>query len=256
MRPRGGTTTVKLLIFGTTGGTGRALVEQALEQGHEVTAFARDPTKVRTTHKNLRVAKGDILDSDSVAAAMKSQDVALSALGIKVNVWAIIVITIACQLFAALVPLSRLFVWIVRAGAPVLALLFFLRQKPTLSRNIVQAMQECGVKRFVCESSLGIADSKGQLGLLYNLLVIPLLLRNIFADKEAQEKIIKDSACEWVIVCPAALTNGPRTGVSKDGSKIGHWLFMAKISRADVADFMLKQLTDNAYLWKAPGISY
>ncbi len=85
MRPRGGTTTVKLLIFGTTGGTGRALVEQALEQGHEVTAFARDPTKVRTTHKNLRVAKGDILDSDSVAAAMKSQDVALSALGIKVS---------------------------------------------------------------------------------------------------------------------------------------------------------------------------
>jgi len=86
--------------------------------------------------------------------------------------------------------------------------------------------------------------------------LIPLLLRNIFADKEIQERIIKDSMLDWVIVRPAALTNGPRRGVYRHGMNIGHWFFTAKISRADVADFMLKQLTDNTYLRKTPGVSY
>jgi putative NADH-flavin reductase len=250
---------VKLLIFGATGATGRALVEQALEQGHEVTAFARNPEKVRTTHKNLHVAKGDIMDATSIAAAMQGQDAVLSALGLKVNPWPIILITVACQLFASHVPLSPLLVWMVRAGVPVSALFFFLRRKTTLSdgtRKIVQAMREHGVKRLICESSLGVGDSHGKLGLLYNLLLIPLLLRNIFADKAVQENIIREGASEWVVVRPAALTNGPRTGVYKVGANIGHWLYMAKISRADVAEFMLKQVTDNAYLGKTPGIAY
>jgi len=257
MRHGGGT--VKLLIFGATGGTGRALMEQALEQGHEVTAFARDPAKVRTSHKNLRVAKGDILDSGSIAAAMKGQDAVFSALGLKVNPWPVILITILCQIFAGRMPLSTPVEWLVRLGVPVLALLFLLRKKSTLSdgtRNILQAMQEQGVKRFICESSLGVGDSKGQLGLLYNLVLLPLLLRNIFADKEVQEKIIQESTCEWVIVRPAALTNGPRTGIYKHGANIGSRLSMAKISRADVAEFMLKQLGDTVYLRKSPGLSY
>jgi nucleoside-diphosphate-sugar epimerase len=148
---------------------------------------------------------------------------------------------------------------LVRAGVPIASLLFFLRRKTTLSegtRKIVHAMREHGVKRFICESSLGVGDSHGKLGLLYNLLLIPLLLRNIFADKAVQEQIIKDSLTEWVIVRPAALTNGPRTGVYIVGANIGDWLYSAKISRADVADFMLKQLTNTEYLGKTPGISY
>jgi putative NADH-flavin reductase len=78
---------MNLLILGATGGTGRALVEQALEEGHTGTAFARDPAKVRTTHQNLRIAEGDILDYDSVEAALRGQDAVLSALGIRVRVW-------------------------------------------------------------------------------------------------------------------------------------------------------------------------
>jgi hypothetical protein len=183
----------------------------------------------------------------------------LSALGVKVPTGAIITIAVLCQVFAAYVPLSKPLAWLVRAGVPVLAMLLLSRKTTTLSdgtRNIVQAMQKHGVKRFVCESSLGIGDSKGRLGFFYTFLLIPLLLRNIFADKEVQERIIKDSVLEWVIVRPAALTNGPRKGVHRDGMAIGHWFFTAKISRADVADFMLKQLTDNTYLRKTPGVSY
>jgi putative NADH-flavin reductase len=250
---------VKLLIFGATGGTGRALVEQALELGHAVTAFARNPAKVRTKHKNLRVVKGDILNYDSVEAAIKGQDAVLSALGVRMRTGAIIILAIVCQVFAARVALSRPFDWFVRVGVPFLALLIVLRKKTILSngtRNIVQAMEKLGVKRFICESSLGIGESKGQLGFLYNYILIPLLLRNVFADKEVQEKIIKNSALDWVIVRPAALTNGRRRGVYRHGMNIGHWFYTAKISRADVADFMLKQLTDNTYLRQTPGVSY
>jgi putative NADH-flavin reductase len=250
---------VKLLIFGATGGTGRALVQQALDQGYVVTAFARDPAKVRTTHKNLHVVKGDVSNYGSVEAAINGQDAVLSALGANIRTAGIVTVAILCQIFATFVPLCKPLVWLVRAGVPVLAMLIFSSRKTSLSdgtRNIVQAMQKNGVRRFIWESSLGIGDSEGRLGLLYSFLLIPLLLRGIFADKEVQEKIIKDSALEWVIVRPAALTNGPRKGIYNDGMSIGHRFFTAKISRADVADFMLRQLTENTYLRKTPGLSY
>ncbi len=250
---------MKVLIFGATGGTGRALVQQALEHGHDVTAFARDPAKVRTKHQNLRIVQGDVTNSGSVEAAIQGQDAVLSALGIRVATGAIITIAILCQVFAVFVPLSKPWAWLVRAGVPVLAMLLLSRKKTTLSDgtgNIVQAMQKHGVKRFVCETSLGIGDSKGRMGLLYSVFLIPLLLRNIFADKEVQEEIIKGSMLDWVVVRPAALTNGPRKGVHQVGMTIGHWFFTAKISRADVAGFMLKQLTDDTYLRKTPGVSY
>jgi uncharacterized protein YbjT (DUF2867 family) len=81
-------------------------------------------------------------------------------------------------------------------------------------------------------------------------------LRGLFADKEVQERTIRDSTLDWVIVRPAALTNGPRTGRYRHGQNVGHWLFTRKVSRSDVADFMLKQLTEKEYLHMSPGVSY
>jgi putative NADH-flavin reductase len=74
---------MNLLIFGATGGTGSAIVAQALEQGHRVTAFARNPDAIKTKHENLVVVQGDILDYASVERAVKRQDAVLSALGTK-----------------------------------------------------------------------------------------------------------------------------------------------------------------------------
>jgi uncharacterized protein YbjT (DUF2867 family) len=74
---------MNLLVFGATGGTGRAIVSQALEQGHRVAAFTRHPEAVKTEHKNLIVVSGDILDYASVERAVKGQDVVLSVLGTK-----------------------------------------------------------------------------------------------------------------------------------------------------------------------------
>jgi putative NADH-flavin reductase len=209
---------MKLLVFGATGGTGREIVAQALEQGHVVTVFVRNPAAITTKHDHLKVVQGDVLDYPSVEAAVQGQNAVLSALGVRK-----------------------------------------LRKNTILSdgtKNIIQAMERHGIKRFICESSLGVGDSRGQLGWVFNIFVIPLLLRNVFQDKEAQEQYIQQSSLEWVIVRPAALTNGPRTGAYRSGFSPTDRTIAAKISRTDVADFMLKQLTDNSYLRKTSGLSY
>lgn len=250
---------MKLLIFGATGGTGRALVEQALEQGHVVTAFARDPAKVGIRHQNLTVAQGNMLDHNSVEAAVKGQDAVLSGLGTRLPILAIVLAGFAFQVLARILALHGPLGLSVRIGGPLLALLILTRRTTTLSegtRNIVQAMEKLGVRHLICESSLGVADSRGRLGIFYNLLLVPLLLRNVFADKAVQEQIIKESALDWIIVRPTSLTNGPRKGVYRTGMEIGHWFFPTRISRADVADFMLKLLADDTYLRKTPGVAY
>jgi putative NADH-flavin reductase len=250
---------MNLLILGATGRTGRVLVEQALALGHTVTAFARNPAKVRTTHPNLRVAKGDISNYDSLEAAIRGQDAVLSALGTEVRVGALIGILLVCQVIARLAHLTGVVGLLVPIGVPILADLILFARTTELSegtRKIVRAMEKLGVRRFVCESSLGVGDSKGQLGFLYSYVIIPVLLRSVFADKQVQETVIRESNLEWVIVRPAALTNGPRTGVYRSGFGTGDKSIRATISRADVAEFMLEQTTGDTFLGKTPGLSY
>jgi putative NADH-flavin reductase len=250
---------MKLLIFGATGGTGRQLVEQALEQGHEVTAFVRNPAKVTTKHEKLKVVKGNILDCHSVGAAVAGQDAIFSALGVRFR-WQIIVIGIVVsQILVRTIAMPRWLQLVTDIGLPVLALLYVAHTPPLLSQAtkcILAAMEREGTKLFVCESSLGVGDSKGQLGAFYTYFFIPILLHSVFADKELQEKVIECSHVDWVIVRPAALTNGPKTGNYRAGFPVTDKSIRASISRADVADFMLRQLADRSYVGKTPGISY
>ncbi len=209
----------RILIVGATGGTGRELVEQALERGHAVTALVRDPARLPIEHPRLTVVRGDVLDESSVHMAMRGQDAVLSALGHK-------------QYFRP----SR----ILSDG----------------TRNILQAMDAHGVRRLVCETSLGIGDSSGRMGLYYTFFVIPLILPFYFWDKTRQEQAIARSDLEWVIVRPGALTNGERRGEARHGGRVGSLVRTVRISRADVADFMLNQLTSDTYLRAAPGVCW
>jgi putative NADH-flavin reductase len=209
---------MRLLIVGSTGGTGRELVDQALAQGHQVTALARTPENLNIKHRYLHTMKGDVTDWRSVEQAVAGQDAVLCALGTRV----------------------------VRKNT--------IQSEGT--SNIIMAMERHGVRRLVLESSLDVGDSRGQLGFFFTHVVRRFFLRNVFADKELQEKLVIDSPLEWVIVRPAFLTNGPRTGKYRIGFPPGDRTITRKISRADVADFMIKQATDNAYLGKTPGQSY
>jgi putative NADH-flavin reductase len=131
-----------------------------------------------------------------------------------------------------------------------------LKKNPALVKGIytiVRAMEEQSVQRFIYQSSLGVGNSQEHLNFLVRYIVIPLVLRNAIADHEDKEQIVRQSSLDWVIIRPAGLTNGPHTGEYRHGESMQYG---AKISRADVADFMLKQATDTTYLHKTPGISY
>jgi len=131
-----------------------------------------------------------------------------------------------------------------------------LKRNPALTQgvaNIVEAMERHHVRRLVYQSSLGVGDSRERVGFLIRYIIIPLVLRSAIADHEDKERIIQQSNLDWVIVRPAGLRDEPRTGNYRTGEDIE---FGARIARADVADFMLKQVTDDTYLKKTPGISY
>ena len=216
--PAAGARPGRVLVVGATGGTGRELVAQALERGHEVTAFVRDPAALRIEHPRLRVARGDVLDHATVEAAVRGQDAVLVALGHR-----------------RYLPPTR----VLSEG----------------TRNLLRAMEAHGTRRLVCQTSLGIGDSAGRMGLYYTLFVIPVILPFYYWDKLRQERLIAESRTPWVIVRPVILRNGPKRGVRRHGRGVGSWLWAPSIARADVAAFMLDQLADDTYLGQAPGVA-
>lgn len=124
------------------------------------------------------------------------------------------------------------------------------------TRNILAAMEGSGVRRLVCETSLGIGDSAARMGLYYTLFVIPVILPFYFWDKCRQERLIAGSDRDWIIVRPGALTDGPGRGSCREGHGIRSLVLTPRISRADVAAFMLDQLASGSHLRGAPGISW
>ena len=210
---------MNILIIGSTGGTGTRLVSQALQRGHVVTAFARKISKIKITHDRLNIIKGDVLDVETLEKAVVGQDAVLCALGHK-------------RWFYPNTILS---------GG---------------TTNIIKTMENHNVKRLICETSLGIGDSIGRMGLYYTFFVIPFILPFYFWDKKKQEQAVKLSSLEWTIIRPGALNNKPPRGKYKHGSKIGNWFYTVGISRADVADFMLNQLEDKKYIHSSPGVCW
>ncbi len=124
------------------------------------------------------------------------------------------------------------------------------------TRNIIRAMERAGVRRFICQTTLGVGDSRGNLNFFWKYIMFGLFLRQAYADHVLQEDYIKQSRLDWTIVRPGAFVDGNGTGEYRHGFPGTDKTIKLKISRADVADFMLKQLTDKTYLKKTPGLSY
>ena len=209
---------MKLLVIGGTGKTGRKLIEQGLAEGHVITAIARNPIKLKFDNPNFSVVKGDVLIPDSLEDPFRGQDAVISSLGHK-------------RFFIKTSILSR--------G----------------TKNIINAMNNNGVKRFICITSLGIKDSKFKLGLYYTLFTIPVILFFYFLDKSKQEELIMKSSLDWIIVRPGQLTNGKKRTNYKHDTKAGNYILTKMISRASVAHFILKNLDSNLYLRKAVGVT-
>jgi len=205
---------MNILIVGATRGIGRQLLEQALTSGHNVTALVRNLQRLATQHVRLRVIKGDILDSNSVALAMAGQEAVCCTIGVKA-------------------PWPRVTVF--SEG----------------TKNLLQAMKLTGVKRLICVTGIGAGDSRGHGGFIYDYLFRPLLARTIYVDKDRQESLIKTSDVDWTIVRPGFLTNGPLTKNYRMLTDLTG-VTAGRISRADVAHFILNEIESKQYLRQTP----
>ncbi len=218
---------MRLTVFGATGPTGRRLVERAVAEGHEVTAFVRNPSKMKTKHERLSVVVGDVFEAERVEEAIAGREAVISVLGGGPS--------------NPLHPRRP-----GRAGGP----------SSVGARNILAAMERHGVRRLVCQSAWGAGESGEGLdapGWMFMKVLVPPFLRDEYADKDLMEETVRQSELDWVIVRPMLLTNGPWTGDYRVGEdlKPGRRPF---ISRADVAEFLLRQLRDDAFLRRAPAV--
>jgi len=205
---------MNMTIFGATGTIGRLVVEQALAAGHEVTAFTRDATRVIAEHDRLQVIEGDVTDPAACLPAVEAADAVVVALGAG------------------------------RKGE--------VREAGT--RAVVEAMEQAGGGRLVCQSTLGVGSSRSNLNLVWKYVMFGALLRPAYADHVRQERVVKESDLDWTIVRPSAFANqspGP-VQYGFGGSERGLRL---KISRADVAAFLLAQVEDQTNLRRAVSVS-
>lgn len=209
---------MNIIVFGATGRTGQELVKQALEQGHIVTAFTRNPLKLKIAHPNLRFIKGDIIDYQIVEDAIKEQDAVLSALG---------------------------------AASPFK----FDQSVVDGMKNIIRAMEVRGVIRLIYMSAILVKETRNNAGFIVRY-IAPKLLSTEIAGHEAREKMIRQSNLRWTIVRPCTLTNGKHLALFRSGENISSGGFTVMISRADVADFMLRQLNDDKFVRRMPSVMY
>ena len=208
---------MKIVVFGSTGTVGRHIVKQALEQGHTVTAFARTPEKLELHHENLSLMSGDVHDNFAVEKAVRGQDIVMITL-----------------------------------GSP--KLMSNIRSAGTA--NIVEAMKVHGVKRLICQTTLGAGDSIDNVNFVWRYLLFGLVLRFVMNDHNIQEDIVRASGLDWTIIRPAAFTDEQGTNDYKYNFAPNYKKLSLKIPRSEVAGFMLKALKDNAYLLQSPGLSY
>jgi len=207
----------KVLVLGGTRGIGQQVVAQALQAGHEVTAFSRTADKIPVQDDRLHLVVGTVTDGSRLSEAIRGHDAVISALG---------------------------------QGMSLKADSLIQRSVPV----IVSAMQAQRVRRLIFTSSLGVGDSVRDAP-LFSRMMMRFLLKDIYADKIAGEALIRRSDLDWTLVQPPQLTNGPLTRKYRVGEHL-ELRGIPRISRADVAHFILSQLDDATYVRKAALIAH
>ncbi len=208
---------MKLTIFGASGRTGQHLVQQALEAGHSVTALARTPSKISVQHPGLTLIQGDILDPACVEQAVSVADAVLSVLG----------------------PTANKPDYIITKG----------------TRHMLDAMQKHSVRRLIISAGAGVPDPNDDPQLINHVIsfLLNVFSRHVVADMLQVVDLVRRSDRDWTIVRVPMLTDQPRSGQIRVG-----WVGKGtgpRLSRADMAAFMLQQLEQDTFMRQAPVIS-
>ncbi len=209
---------MRITVFGATGGTGKQLVGQALAEGDEIVAFARKPSKLNIMDKNLTIVQGELTDQALIERAVKGANAVISVLG-------------------------------PRGGS---------KSKPLTEgmQNIIAAMKKQGIRRLIITSTLSAKDPNDPLNFRTKALVnlVKVTMHDAYEEIVSVAETVRDSDLDWTIVRLTMLNNNPKSGKVKAGyvgkGEVGTW-----ISRADLADFLLRQVQDTKYLRQAPAIS-
>jgi putative NADH-flavin reductase len=209
---------MKVIVFGASRGVGLHVVEQALTAGYMVTAFVRSPETFPLHHENLTLFKGDALDAVAVEQAIAGQEAVISALGPT------------------------------RPPVP--------HMMETSTKNIVEAMKKHGIKRLVSTTGAGVRQPEDQPKFIDHFIgfLLNLLAKDAVLDSAANVRVIQSSDLEWTVVRYPRLLDGEQKGVYRVG-------YVGKdsgtqITRADGADFVLKELVEKKWLRKSPVVSY
>ena len=202
---------MNVLVIGAAGETGKLVVERAAAAGHAVTALVHDAGDYHAPAGVVRVVGGDARDAAAVGGAVAGQEAVVDALGGK---------------------------------TPYLE----TDLERSAARVIVSAMAEHGVRRLIVISVLGAGDSTDQAGFFYEHLLVPTYLRGVVKDKDAMEDEVRASGLDFVLVRPPVLKNGEAKGSVK---VLGAHETAGSITRADLAAFLVDQLTSDAHVGQA-----
>jgi nucleoside-diphosphate-sugar epimerase len=208
---------MNLTIFGASGRTGQQLVEQALARGHRVTAFTRSPQKLAKIGERVNIVEGDVQDADTVSRAVVGANAVLSVLG----------------------PTRNIPDYQVTCG----------------TQNILGAMKQHGVERLIISAGAGVGDPHDEPRLFNKLInvLLKLVSRHVYEDMKRTVETVRNSDAQWTIVRVPMLTDDSATGKAR-AAYVGKGMGM-RVSRADLASFMLDQLESDTHLHRAPAIS-
>jgi putative NADH-flavin reductase len=208
---------LSVFVLGASGSVGRLIVAEARTRGLSVTAQSRVSSRLAGLDAAGQIVALDPTDSAALAATLPGHDAVVFALGDR------------------------------RRGTTLFS---------DATRALLPAMQIAGVRRLVAITGVGAGETRGHGGFLYDNLIFPLFTRSIYADKDRQEALIEASGLDWTIVRPAPFSENLAPGPLQVLTQIAPDTKLRRITRAEVAGFVLDQLASNAFLRRKPFIGH
>ncbi|MGC4076401.1 MAG: SDR family oxidoreductase [Rubrivivax sp.] len=211
---------MRIALFGATGATGKFLIEEALRRGHSLSVYTRDAKKLQAFDGQIDIVVGDLQDKAAIAQCLQGSDAVISALGPN--------------------------------GLKVQG------DKPVMNglSNIIAAMKRSNVRRLIQVSTAAYRDPKD--GFAFNVrafgLLFELIARKGVEDIRASAELVAKSDLEWTLVRIPNLHDGAASGAIDTGW-YGKTRLGMKLSRGNLARFLVDQVDDLRFVRAAPGIA-